>query len=422
MLVLLGASSAFAAPPQSEIAIKCGRLIDARSDSAVANAVIEVQDGKIVAVGANLAVPAQAQVIDLSHATCLPGLIDLHAHILVNPEMGAGDSGFINRSSARKALDGLHNSQIFLNHGFTTLRDPGDEDAFFSTVDIRNAIASGEFVGPRLLVAPHWLTATGGHGDLNDIAPDLLSLAEGKIVSGPDSMREAVRQEIKYGADWIKLYVTGGVMSAADNPRVTSFTDEEVRAAVEETHRHGKKITVHAIGTGGIKQSLQAGVDSIEHGILIDPEGIAMMKERGITLVPTLYVLNYVVEQGPRMGIPPESIAKGRSLIDERDRNIRAAFAAGVKIGFGSDTIYPVEQASREFALLVGLGLTPLQAIRAATINAAELLGLEKEIGTIEAGKTADIVAVGENPTENVRTLENVKFVMKSGAVIKNEF
>jgi imidazolonepropionase-like amidohydrolase len=404
------------------VVLRCGRLIDSRSGSPVSNAVIEVAEGRIVAAGEKLTAPDRAKVIDLGSATCLPGLIDLHAHILVDPALGAGDSGFLNRSSARKALDGLRNAQAFLKQGFTTLRDPGDQDAYFATVDIRNVLSQGKFIGPRLLVAPHWLTATGGHGDLNDLAPDVLAMAEGKIVSGPGAMREAVRQEIKYGADWIKLYVTGGVMSAADNPRVTSFTDDEVRAAVDETHRHGKKITVHAIGTEGIKQAVRAGVDCVEHGILIDRESIELMKEHGTLLVPTLYVLNYVVEQGPRLGFPAESVAKGRSLIEERDRNLRAAFAAGVKIGFGSDTIYPVEQAPREFALLTVLGLSPLQAIRAATINGASVLGLEREIGTIEAGKAADIIAVSGNPLEDIRALEHVKFVMKSGQVIKNEF
>jgi imidazolonepropionase-like amidohydrolase len=309
-----------------------------------------------------------------------------------------------------------------LRNGFTTIRDPGDFDKSFGLVDLREAIARGEFLGPRMLVAPHALTTTGGHGDLNDLAPDITSLPYGKAISGPESAREAVREEIKYGADWIKLHVTGGVMSAHDDPRVQAFTDIELRAAVDETHRYRKKVSVHAIGTEGIKASILAGVDSVEHGILIDKEGIELLLKRGTYLVPTLYVLNYVIEEGRRMGIPAESIAKGLSIVEQRDANMRRAFASGVKVAFGSDTIFPVEQAAREFALMVKLGLSPMQAIRTATSSAADLLGLASEIGSIEIGKRADIIAVSGNPLENIRTLETVKFVMKNGQIITNDY
>jgi imidazolonepropionase-like amidohydrolase len=402
------------------VAIRCGLLIDGRSDNSVANAIIVVRGGRIEAVGQNPALPSGSQVIDLSHGTCLPGLMDLHVHLLVNPQM---QEQYFERSAARKGFDGLRNAQLALHMGFTTLRTAGDDDTETSyvDVDVRDAIARGEFLGPRILVAPHMLTATGGHGDFSFLAPDVLVRAGGPVVSGVESGREIVRREIKYGADWIKIAVTGGVMSTHDDPRVTAFTDDEVRAMVDEAHRYRKKVCVHAIGTEGIKQAIRAGVDSVEHGILIDPEGIQLMKQHGTYLVPTLYVLNYVVEQGEKHGYPPGSIAKGKTLVEERDRNIRAAFAAGVKVAFGSDSIFPYEEAPREFALLVKLGLTPMQAIRAATANAADLLGLQKQIGTIEVGKQADIVAAGENPLENIRTLEQVKFVMKDGRVVKNE-
>jgi imidazolonepropionase-like amidohydrolase len=414
LLLFFGAALAGAARPVSTVVIRCGRLIDGRADRPAENASIVVQDGKIIAIGENATVPSGAQIVDLGRATVLPGLMDLHVHLMIG--------NFLNESSAHKALSGMRNAQTMLRCGFTTIRIPGDGDTFYSPIEIRNAIARGEYVGPRMLVAPHNLTATGGHGDINDLAPDMAVLSVGKIISGPESVRQRVREEIKYGADWIKLYVTGGVMSANDNPRVQSMTDEEIRAAVDEAHRYLKKVCVHAIGTEGIKSAVRAGVDSVEHGILIDQEGINLMRERGTYLVPTLYVLNYVVEQGVKAGFPAGSIAKGKSIIAERDRNIRAAFAAGVKIAFGSDTIFPHDQANREFALMVGLGLTPMQAIKAATINSADLLGLEKEIGSLEVGKRADIIAVGDSPLDDIRALERVKFVMKDGQVIRNDF
>jgi imidazolonepropionase-like amidohydrolase len=345
-------------------------------------------------------------------------MIDLHAHVLYTPGTDPM-TDYMTRSSARKALDGLRAAQAMLQAGFTTLRDPGDQDTQFATVEIRDAIRRGEFEGPRLFVAPHYFSATGGHGDLNMLAPDAVRYAPGRIVDGPEAIRAGVRDEVKYGADWIKLFASGGVMSAGDDPRAQAYSDEELRAAVEKAHRLGKKVTVHAIGAAAIKASLRAGVDSVEHGILIDDEGIALMKERGTWLVPTLYVLNYIVEEGPRLGYPAESVAKAKALIEERDRRLRAAFAAGVKVAFGSDTIFPHQHAAREFSHLVRLGLSPAAAIRAATSSAAQALGIESEAGALEAGKLADVIAVAGDPLADIRRLESVNFVMKAGRVVK---
>ena len=392
------------------VVLRCGWIIDGQSNERVANVSVLVRDGRIVEMGSDVRVPSGARQVDLSGSTCLPGLIDLHVHL---------HAGGMNRSSAAKALGGLKGAQELLSWGFTTLRVPGDDGAYYFPISVRDAINRGDFVGPRMLIAPHMISSTGGHGDYNDLAPDLKTQAPGLVVDGPDEMRYAIREQIKHGADWIKLAATGGVMSAGDNPNVTAYTDEELFAAVDETHRHGKKITVHAIGTAGIKAAVRAGVDAVEHGILIDEEGIALMKERGTWLIPTIYVLNYVVEEGPNVGYAEESVAKGRALMLQRDQRIRAAFAAGVKVAFGSDCIFPFDQATREFAELVRLGLTPMQAIKAATINAARVLGLEREIGTLEVGKLADVVAVDANPLDDVRALENVSFVMKGGVVVK---
>ncbi|MGH9870049.1 MAG: amidohydrolase family protein [Candidatus Polarisedimenticolia bacterium] len=409
------ASTSMAAP--EAVVLRCGRLIDGITDQPKADVGILVRDGRIAAIGAEVRGSSTAREIDLRSATCLPGLIDLHAHLTINPKTLSGLD--VTRSSAARALDALRNAQTMLRAGFTTLRCPGEADAFYAIVDVKKAIARGEFLGPRLIVAPHALSATGGHGDFNNLAADLDIATPTRVVDGADALRKVIREQLKYGADWIKLMVTGGVMSAGDDPNVTTFTDEELAAAVEETHRHGKKITVHAHGSTGIKVSLRAGVDSIEHGSLVDDEGIAMFKERGVSLVPTLYVLSYIIESGEKMGFPAESIAKARAIQAERDRHLRKAFAAGVRVAFGSDTIFPHGDAAREFAALVGLGLAPMDAIRAATGNAAALLGLEEDIGSLEVGKSADIVAVPGNPLENIRTLESVSFVMKAGEIVK---
>lgn len=396
------------------LALRCGRIIDMVSGRAGGPATILIRESRIEKIVSGEP-PAHSQVIDLTSMTCLPGLIDLHAHIGNDPERLSD----IERSSAERALDALSNAQIMLRAGFTTLRDPGEFDRYYATVAVRNAIATGKFVGPRLFVAPHRLGPTGGHGDFNTLAADLRIEAPTRIADGVDGIRLAVREEIKHGADWIKLMLTGGVMSAGDNPAYTAYTDAELRAAVDETHRLGRKITVHAIGTEGIKAAVKAGVDCVEHGSLIDDETINLMKERGTCLVPTLYVLKYIIEKGPQLGYSEESIAKGRALDKEREGHLHRALMGGVKVGFGSDTIFPHHLAAREFAELVRLGLSPQQALRSATVNAAEVLGIADEVGTLEPGKLADIVAVSANPFENIRTLEDVRFVISRGRIIR---
>jgi imidazolonepropionase-like amidohydrolase len=412
VLGLLAVGSAAADPTL----VRCGRLVDGRNDRVLRDVSIRVEGGRIAGVEPSSA-DASGEIVDLGQATCLPGLIDLHVHLTYNPGDVLGDA--LRHSSAAKGLAALHHAQVMLASGFTTLRDPGDEDLYYSLIDVRDAIRRGDFPGPRLFVAPHMISPTGGHGDFNDLAPDLALQVPNVVVDGPDAMRKAIREEIKHGADWIKLAASGGVMSAADDPRAQAFTDEELRAAVDEAHRHGKKITVHAIATGAIKAALRAGVDGIEHGILIDDEGIALMKERGVWLVPTVYVLDYIIEEGERTGIPADRIAKAKALQADRDRCIRKAFAAGVKVAFGSDTIFPHDWAPREFGRMVKLGMSPLGAIRAATYSAAEVLGISAEVGSIEAGKQADLVAVAGDPLADVTLLEHVGFVMKDGRIVK---
>lgn len=417
VVLLVASVSGAAAMDAGEVTVlRCGRVVDVAAGRVGGPAAIVVRGERIESIGASQA-PAEAKVVDLTSLTCLPGLMDLHAHITINPETLSGSD--LDRTSAARALDGLHNAQVMLQAGFTTLRDPGSSDRYYSTVDLRNTIASGKVIGPRLFVAPHALSPTGGHGDINDLAADLHIDIPGRVVNGVDEIRRTIREEVKFGADWIKVMATGGVMSVGDNPHHSAYTDEELRAAVDETHRLGRRITVHAIGTEGIKAAVKAGVDSVEHGMLLDEETIALMKRQGTWLIPTIHVLNYVVDNGPAMGFPADSVAKGRALREQRDKHLRRAFASGIKVAFGSDTIFPHGEAVREFAELVRLGLSPAEAVRAATINAAQVLGVADELGTLERGKFADIVAVSANPLEDIRTLEQVRFVMKGGQIVR---
>ncbi|MDE2783217.1 MAG: amidohydrolase family protein [Gemmatimonadota bacterium] len=400
-------------------ALRCGRLIDGISAEARENVTVIVRDGRVAELRDGTAVPDGVdRALDMRGGTCLPGMMDLHTHLLIKPD---GPVSELDRSSADRALDGLHAAQKMLHAGFTTVRNPGDFDTHYAMVSVKRSIAAGEHPGPRIFVAPHALGPTGGHGDLNTLAPDAAIQTPTRTVNGVDEIRAMIREQVKYGADWIKIMATGGVMSAGDDPTHTAYVDEEMRAAVDETHRLGRRITVHAIGTEGLKQAVAAGVNSVEHGILIDEEAIEMMKARGTWLIPTIYVLNYVVEEGPALGYPAESVAKGRVLMETRDDNVRRAIQAGVKIAFGSDTIFPHEWAAREFAQLVRLGMSPMDAIRTATYNAAQVLGIEDEVGTLQPGMVADIIAVDGNPLDDITELEQVDFVMQDGEIIKDE-
>ena len=408
---LLSGSGALA----QDALLRCGAIFD--GEALTGPGEIVVRDGRIAAGDGAGSGAGGGEAVDLTGYSCLPGLIDLHAHLTINPDtLTALD---MNRSSAARVLDALKNAQAMLGAGFTTLRTPGEFDGWYGVVDLKRAIARGDHQGPRLLVAPHAISATGGHGDFNNLMADLAIETPTRIADGPDGLRAEIRREFKHGADWIKLMMTGGVMSAGDDPNVSTYTEAEIRAAVEEVHRHRKKITVHAHGAPGINLALRAGVDSVEHATLVDEEGIALFRERGVPMVPTLYVMNYILEEGEAIGFPRESIEKARALIEERDRRIGAAIAAGVTVAFGSDTIFPHHTAAREFAVMVGLGLSPRDALRSATAVPARVLGLEDEIGRIARGFAADVIAVAGNPLENIRVMEDVRFVMRAGVVVK---
>jgi imidazolonepropionase-like amidohydrolase len=404
-----------AAPAPKTVVIRAGRLLDVRTGKALANQVIIIQDDKIASVGSGTQIPAGSQVIDLSSATVLPGLIDAHTHITMTTNFGYSRLGI---SIPREALNGARNARVTLDAGFTTIRNVGASG--FTDVALRDAINAGDVPGPRMLVSGPALSITGGHCDDNLLPFEWHAQSDG-VADGVEAVQHKTREIIKYGADLIKICATGGVLSHGDNPQASQYTLDEMKAIVADAHRLGRKVAAHAHGAQGIRWASEAGVDSIEHGSYIDDAAIAEMKKNGTYLVPTLYLADWFLANAERIGTPPELIGKAREVMPAARKNVARAFAAGVKVGFGTDAaVYPHGLNAHEFAVMVKLGLTPLQAIQAATINDADLLGWSDKVGTLEPGKWADVVAVDGDPLADVTTLERVKFVMKGGEIIRN--
>jgi len=416
LLLLLPVSAP--ADESETIAILAGHLIDGASDQVRREAAVVIQGERITAVGGREIVPPEAKVIDLGQATLLPGLVDTHVHPLIR--MDDYQTDHLRESSAAKALRGLKAVQDSLRAGWTSLRIVGDADVFYAPVEIRRVIDSGLFEGPRLAVAPHYLSITGGGGDINFFSPEQRLIADGLIVDGVDGVRRAVREEIKYGADWIKLLVTGAFMSAGDNPKDVHFSPEELAVAVAEATRLGVPVMAHAHSAEGVKQAVKAGVRSIEHGTFIDDEGVRLMVEHGTYLVPTIYIGDFYIEERADSEAQQKMVELSKRYRDEFIENIGKAIRAGVEVAVGSDFGgYDPQINAREFASLVEAGMTPMQAIQAGTRVGAELLGWQDRVGTIEPGKFADIVAVAGNPLEDLSELERVIFVMKGGEVVK---
>ncbi len=415
-LILLPALAPAQSAAKEIVLIKAGRLVDVRSGRVLAEQVILIEGDRILQVGPSrsIKVPPGARVIDLSNATVLPGLIDCHTHLTGEP----GHNGYesLGISIPREALYGAKNAKLTLEAGFTTVRNVGAGG--YSDVALRDAINAGDVPGPRIDAAGPAIGVTGGHADNSLLAPEYHHSSEG-VADGVPAAIAKVREEVKYGADVIKIAATGGVLSKGDSPESTQFSDEEIRAIVIEAHRLGRKVAAHAHGAAGIKQAVLAGVDSIEHGSFIDDEAIRLMKEKGTYLVPTLYLADWFIENYQRLRVPEFMVEKAKVVMPAARQNIARAFKAGVKVAFGTDAaVYPHGLNAREFAVMVKLGMTPMQSIQAATINAAELLGWSDRLGSIEPGRFADIIAVIGDPTENVTVLESVAFVMKGGQVV----
>jgi imidazolonepropionase-like amidohydrolase len=412
-------SAATWAQQAERIVIHASKLLDVRSGNTLSDQVIVIEGGKILSVGPMSAakLSGSEQRIELGNATLLPGLIDAHTHLTFNPQFGY-DSLAI--SIPREALIGAKNARVTLEAGFTTVRNVGAGG--YADVALRDAINAGDVPGPRMLVSGPPLSITGGHCD-NDLLPFEYHATADGVADGVAQVQHKVRQVIKYGADLIKVCATGGVLSKGDDPNASQYTLEEMKVIVADAHRLGRKVAAHAHGAQGVIWASEAGVDSVEHGHLMNDEAIATLKKNGTYLVPTLYLMDWHREHAAQANLPDFLKAKMDMVSAVGRQNVKKAMQTGVKIALGTDAaVYPHGLNAHELAVYVSLGMSPLQAIQSATINDADLLGWSDKVGTIEPGKWADIIAVDGDPLHDVTTLQHVKFVMKGGEVVKNEY
>ncbi len=425
--ILLSLSTALHAADQT-IVLKAARMFDGKSKSLIANAVVIVQGDKIADVGSNLTIPNDAKVIDLGDATFSPGFMDAHTHLTLDYTGTYNERRLkeLDLNVSEQAIKATAYARATVEAGFTTVRDLGSRfvgSPEFVDVALRNSINKGVVVGPRMLVATKGIGATGGHFDPTSGFRDFLfgreaDYTEG-IVDGPDNVRKAVRFEVKNGADVIKAAVSGGVLSLADEVDTPQLTPAEMVALVDESHRLRKKVAVHCHGDQAAREAIEAGVDSIEHGSFMKPETLTLMKSKGTFLTPTLMATEWIM--GRIANYPPALQAKAKAAGAARSEMFRNAVKMGIKISFGTDAaVFPHGQNAKEFKLMVGLGMTPIDALKSATANDAELFGIAQKTGTLEKGKLADIVAMPGDPTADITATERVWFVMKEGKIIRN--
>jgi imidazolonepropionase-like amidohydrolase len=412
----------FAQPASSAgvVALRCGSLLDLRTGAVTKDAVIVTEDGLVKQAGpaATISVPAGADQVDLSEGFCLPGLIDVHDHLTSDPT----DSGYasLGVSVPRETVIGVKNARTTLLAGFTTVRNVGASG--FSDVALRDGINAHEIPGPRMFVSGPPLGITGGHCDNDLLAPEFHYKDEG-VADGPWAVRAKVRENVKYGVDLIKVCASGGVLSKGDSPGTEQYTFEEMQAIALEAHKLGRKVAAHAHGTQAIKDAINAGIDSIEHSSLIDDEGIQLAKQHGAYLVFDIYNDDYILSQGAKAGMLPESIEKEKKVGHLQRENFRKAYLAGAKLAFGTDGgVYPHGDNAKQFATMVEWGMKPIDAIRAATVNAADLMNLNGKAGVVAPGSFADVIAVASDPLSDVRALQHVKFVMKDGKVWRDDW
>ncbi|WP_435355355.1 amidohydrolase family protein [Emticicia sp. SJ17W-69] len=398
--------------------IKAGKLFDSEKGIFIDNQIIIIKNNLISEVGSNLKIPANAKVIDLSKQTVLPGLIDCHTHITGQPENYMED--LFRKSSIDVAISAHIYTKRTLEAGFTTCRDVGAND--YVDVALKRAIDAGKVIGPRLFVSGPFIGATGSHGDLSGFSPYVHIQQISTVADGVDEIRKKVRMNIKYGADLIKFGATAGVLTEEESVGGPQYSQEEMNVMVDEAKMWGKKVAAHAHGTEGIKRAVKAGVASIEHGSFIDDEGIELMKQKGTYLVADIYNDDYILAEYTKLGFPQKIIDKEKLVGRTQRENFQKAVKAGVKIAFGTDAgVYPHGDNAKQFYYMVKFGLTPVQAIQSATINAADLIGVKDKIGSISVGKFADIVAVDGDPIADITLLEKkLIFVMKDGIVYKN--
>ena len=411
-------------PPAQKLALKAAHLFDGKSKTLLPNGVVLVEGRNITAVGSNLPIPQDARVIDLGDATLSPGFMDAHTHLTLDDYSASYNElrlKGLEESIPEATLASIARARATIEAGFTTVRDVGSQE--FIDVALREAIAHGFVEGPRMLVATNGIGATGGHFDGSGgfrakLFGREMDYTDG-IADGPEEIRKAIRYEVKNGADVIKAAVSGGVLSPKDEVDVPQFSADEMKMLVEESHRLRKKVAVHCHGDTAAREAINAGVDSIEHGSFMKPETLALMKQKGVYLTPTLLAAEYIM--GKIDKYPPAVQEKARAALAKRSQMFRDAIRIGVKISFGTDAgVFPHGENAKEFALMTGLGMKPIDALISATSTDAELLGVAAKVGTLEKGKLADIVALPGDPTTDITATERVFFVMKEGKVIKH--
>ena len=409
------------------IVLKAARLFDGKSNALVQNAIVIVQGDKIVDAGNNLPIPSGAQVIDLGDATLCPGFMDAHTHLTADFSGNYNEHRLqeLDLNVSEHAIRATVFARATVEAGFTTVRDLGSRfvaSREFVDVALRNSINKGVIVGPRMLVATKGIGATGGHFDPTSGFRDFLFGREPDytdgIANGPDEIRKAVRFEVKNGADVIKAAVSGGVLSLADEVDTPQLTPNEMAALVDESHRLRRKVAVHCHGDQAAREAIEAGVDSIEHGSFMKPETLTLMKKKGTFLTPTLMASDWIMSKIDNYPLALQ--VKAKAATAARSEMFRNAVKMGIKISFGTDAaVYPHGQNAKEFKLMVDLGMTPIDALKSATANDADLLGIAQKVGTLEKGKLADIVAMPGDPTSDITETEHVSFVMKEGKIIR---
>ncbi len=427
VLVILLCLGIAAQAADQTIALKAARLFDGKSNALVQNAVVIVQGDKIVDAGSNLPIPSGAQMIDLGDATLAPGFMDAHTHLTADFSGNYNERRLqqLDLNVSEHAIRATAFARATVEAGFTTVRDLGSRfvaSREFVDVALRNSINKGVIVGPRMLVATKGIGATGGHFDPSGGFRDFLFGREPDytdgIVNGPNEIRKAVRFEVKNGADVIKAAVSGGVLSLADEVDTPQLTPAEMAALVDESHRLRKRVAVHCHGDQAAREAIEAGVDSIEHGSFMKPETLTMMKKKGAFLTPTLMASEWIM--GKLDNYPPVLQAKAKAATAARSEMFRNAVKMGIKISFGTDAaVYPHGQNAKEFKLMVDLGMSAVDALKSATANDAELLGIGQKVGTLEKGKLADVIAMPGDPTFDITATERVSFVMKEGKIIR---
>lgn len=409
--------SALAGPPapaRSVVTVSAAQLLDIDSGQLWPQPVVRIVDGVIAEVRARQ--PGEAVTYDLGPVTLLPGLIDCHTHLVGGD--GLSPYGYLTETPARAAIEGVANAWVTLQAGFTTVRDLGSRD--LADVALRDAIASRRVPGPRMFVAVRSLTVTGGHGDWNDLPPDVeVKRHTAVIADGPEGVQRAVRENMKFGADWIKILITGGVMSAGTNPLQADYTLPEVQAAVSTARARGLDVAAHAHGEEGILRAVRAGVRSVEHASFLSDAAIAELRRSGAFIVSNPYTNYYILEKGTAGGFQGYEVDKSRQVYQAKLDSLRRAIRAGIPVAYGTDAgVQPHGINGRQLSIYAEAGMTPLQALQSATVVAARLLRREQQLGRVRPGYVGDLVAVRENPLVNLRTVEAPLHVIKDGVLL----